>query len=419
MPEVITNHDAHYAFELVKTICTEVGPGLPGSSQERERAEIIKKELESHLGAENVHIEEFALAPEAFLSPFPIVLFMFIAVLLNISMGRFTGISPWLTPIAALAFSILSLLVFIFEFLFGFEFVDPLFKKKLSVNVIGKLRKPETKSVKRLLILSGHHDSALENTWLRYLGYGFFFLSATFFIGLITIAVLSIIQLAGLIIGNAVIVRTGTLGWALLVYPVAPSIIYVLFSTRGRKNGGNVPGAADNLSASALVVAMCRFLVKNPSYIPADTEIRFVSFGSEEAGLRGSRRYVTRHLGELKHLDARLLNFETVAHPEITILTSDVNGTVKNSPEMVKSVVVAAEHARVSYKVAPASLGVGTDAAPFSKAGLKATTLLPFKVPQQLVAFYHQKRDTPEILSIEPLVNVLKLSLEWIRNGGE
>ena len=180
-----------------------------------------------------------------------------------------------------------------------------------------------------------------------------------------------------------------------------------------------MPGAVDNLSASALAVAMCRFLVKNPSSIPDDTEIRFISFGSEEAGLRGSRRYVERHLDELKRLDARLLNFEMVAHPEITILTSEVNGTVKNSPEMVKSVVAAAERAGVPYKVQSASLGVGTDAAPFSRAGLKATTLLPFKVPQQMVAFYHQRWDTPEVLTIEPLLNVLKLTLEWVRSGGE
>jgi aminopeptidase YwaD len=180
-----------------------------------------------------------------------------------------------------------------------------------------------------------------------------------------------------------------------------------------------VPGAADNLSASALAVTICKFLVQNPSYIPADTEIRFVSFGSEEAGLRGSRRYVARHLEELKRLDARLLNFETVAHREVTILTSDVNGTVKNSPQMVKSVVAAAERAGVPYKVKSAYLGVGNDSGPFSKAGLKATTLLPFKMPQQMVAFYHQRWDGPEVLTIEPLLNVLKLAFEWVRNGGE
>ena len=83
-----------------------------------------------------------------------------------------------------------------------------------------------------------------------------------------------------------------------------------------------MPGAADNLSASAVAVALCRFLVDNPSQIPEDTEIRFISFGSEEAGLRGSRRYVARHLDELKRLDARVLNYEIVAYPVISILTS-------------------------------------------------------------------------------------------------
>jgi hypothetical protein len=411
MPESITNDDAQYAWDIVDKICTQVGPGgLPGTPQERERAAIIKKEMEAHLGAENVVVEEFILAPDAFLSPYPGVLCMSMAVLLNISMGSFTGITPWVISIAALAFSILSPLLFIIEFILCYELLDPLFPKKQSINVVGRLRKPEARNVKRLLILSGHHDSALENTWLRFTGYGFYFLSATFFIGSITLVVICLIQLAGLIVGNEVIVHRGTLGWVYLVYLIGPSIIYVLFLTRGRKNGGNVPGAADNLSACALAVAMCRFLVENPSYIPTDTEIRFISFGSEEAGCRGSRRYEARHLEELKRLDTRLLNFETIAHPEIAILTSDVGG-VKNSPEMVKSVVAAAARAGVPYEVtSPPSIGGGTDAGAFSQAGLKAATLLPFKVPQQTVAFYHQKWDSPEILTIEPLLNVLKLT---------
>ena len=418
MAEMITDDDARYAFEIVKTICSEVGPGLPGSSQERERAAIIEKDLKSHLGAGNVRVEEFTLAPGAFQNRLP-ALFLFLAALLNMSLGRLTGVSPWLTAIPALAFSIMTALLFIFEFILSLELVDPLFRKKTSINVIGTLRRPGTTSVKRLLILAGHHDSAWENTWLRLFGYGFFFLSATFFIGLITMLAMSIIQVTGLILANAAAVRAGTMGWAMLAYPIVPAIIFVLFATRGGKNGGVVPGAADNLSACALAVAMCRFLVNNPSCIPPDTEIRFISFGSEEAGLRGSRRYVERHLDELKGLGTRLLNFETVAHPEVAILTSDVNGTMQNSAEMVKSVIAAAERAGVPYKVESASLGVGTDAAPFTRAGLKATTLLPFKVPQQLLAFYHQEWDGPEVLTMEPLLNVLKLAFEWIRSGGE
>jgi hypothetical protein len=35
------------------------------------------------------------------------------------------------------------------------------------------------------------------------------------------------------------------------------------------------------------------------------------------------------------------------------------------------------------------------------------------------VAFYHQKRDTPEVLTIDPLLNVLKVSIEWISRSRE
>ena len=109
MPEIITNSDASYALNFVIKICREVGPGLPGSPQEGERADIIKKELESHLGTDNVTSEEFTFAPDAFLSSYPLCgLFMLFAALLNISMGYLMGISPWLTSIAAPVFSILA-----------------------------------------------------------------------------------------------------------------------------------------------------------------------------------------------------------------------------------------------------------------------------------------------------------------------
>ncbi len=420
MPGVITDADARYALDLVKTICAEVGPGLPGSPQERARAAIIRKELEAHLGTANVAIEGFTLAPDAFLGSLPVSgVLTLVAALLNISMGRFEGVSPWDTATAALAVSVVAVLVVVFEFVLSSELIDPLFRKKQSVNVIGTLRTPGAKDVKRLLIVSGHHDSALEMTWLHVLGRGFFVAAAVWAIGLVVMVGMSLLQVTGLLLDNAALVQLGTLGPVWLAFLIAPSIIYALFFSRGRKNGGNVPGAVDNLSACALAVAMCRFLVSNPATLPADTEIRFITFGSEEARLRGSRHYVARHLAELRRLDARLLNIEMVAYPEIAILTSDVNGVVKNSPTMVNSVVAAAERAGVPYTVKPASSGVGTDAASFSQAGLKATTLMPFKMPDQLVAFYHQASDGPEALTIEPLLNVLKLAVEWIRCGGE
>ena len=136
-------------------------------------------------------------------------------------------------------------------------------------------------------------------------------------------------------------------------------------------------------------------------------------------GLPGSSQERERAAIMAKELESHLGAENVVAYPEITILTSDANGTVKNSPVMVQSVIAAAERAGVPFKVRPTTLGTGTDASPFSQAGLKAATLLPFKSPQQMVAFYHQKWDGPEVLTIEPLLNVLKLAREWVCSGGE
>jgi hypothetical protein len=414
----ITDRDARYALGIVDTICTDVGPGLPGSTQERGRAAILKNELEAHLGTGNTEVEEFEVAPGAFLGSLPIgALLTLAAAILTVTTGRFAELPVWTTIVAGLVCSTAAVLVVALEFVFYVEVVDRFAPHARSVNVVGRLRRPGTRDVERLLLVSGHHDSAPENTWLHLLGYGGLVASATMLIGFVAMFALCVVQVVVLLAGDGA-ARIGTPSWIVLAYPVAPSIVIGLSFTSRRKNGGTVPGAVDNLAASAVVVSLCRFLVEHPAFIPPDTEVRFVSFGSEEAGVRGSRRYVERHREELKRLDARLLNFEMIAHPMITILSSDLSGTVSNSPEMVESVLAAARAAGVPHVVKPAGPGVGTDAGPFSRAGLKAATLLPFKMPEQLVAFYHQRQDRPEVLTIAPLSNVLELALEWIRSGG-
>jgi hypothetical protein len=420
MTETPTHDDANYAIALVKTICDEVGPGLAGSPQERARGAIIAKELQLHLGAANVAIEEFTLAPGAFMGSLPIAaVLMVAAAALNIAAANFSGALLWVLASTALAVSLASVFLVGLEFVLYREVIDPLLAKRQSTNVVGTLRRPGTEIVKRVLVLSGHHDSALESAWFGLLGYAFFAVVVTAILGLVAVFAMAVMQVSGIALGSAELVQAGTIGWGLLSYPVVPSVLFAFFFNRRARDGGTVPGAADNLSACALAVAMCRFLVRNPHYIPPDTEIRFISFGSEEAGLRGSRRYVARHLEELKRTDARLLNSEIIVHPEITVLSSDIFGSAKHSRSMIKSVVAAAKRAGVPYKVRSAFFGVGTDAGSFSLAGLKAATLLPFSVPRQVFAFYHQHEDGPENLTPEPLWNVMKLALEWIRHGGE
>jgi hypothetical protein len=124
------------------------------------------------------------------------------------------------------------------------------------------------------------------------------------------------------------------------------------------------------------------------------------------------KKELEAHLGELKQLDTSLLNYEIVTHPEISILSSDLNGTVKYSPEMARSVVADAQRTRVPYKIGSGIIGAGSDAVPYSQAGIKSIKLLPFKSPQQMFAFYYQDHDTPLVLTLSPLLNALKLTLE-------
>jgi hypothetical protein len=408
----IGERDARYAHDLVERICREVGPGLPASPEERRRAAILAHELEAHLGPGGTTVEEFTVAPGAFTASVPIAALLTLAAAILVAVTGRIGVAPWITAAGALACAAAALLILLLEFVYSFEVIDRLFRARPSVNVVGTLRHPDTRAVRRLLLVSGHHDSAPENTWLRALGFAGLIVQLLIPLGVVTMLALALVQLAG---GGA----PGTVGWILLAFPVAPAVVVGLFFTRGRRGGGTVPGAVDNLAASAITVALCRFLVEHPDDIPRDTEIRFVSFGSEEAGTRGSRRYVARHRDELARLDARLLNLEMVADPVITIFTSDLNRSVRHAPEMVRSAVAAAEAAGVPYRVAPAGPGVGTDAGSFSRAGLKAVTLFPFRAPEQLVAFYHQRRDTPDVLTLPPIENALRLALAWIRRGGE
>jgi hypothetical protein len=43
---------------------------------------------------------------------------------------------------------------------------------------------------------------------------------------------------------------------------------------------------------------------------------------------------------------------------------------------------------------------------------------MPFKMPEQMLAFYHTERDSRGVLTLEPLFNALKLTVEWIRSSG-
>ena len=135
----ISKEESKYMYNIIQKIVDECGPRMPCSPQEAKGAEIIKNELEKT--CDEVTIEPFTCHPRAALGWIKIDLLM---VLLSFSLFLLIQLflnSFWvyILSILATSLSFLAILIAWEEFFSYKEFIDPLFKKKESQNVIGKI----------------------------------------------------------------------------------------------------------------------------------------------------------------------------------------------------------------------------------------------------------------------------------------
>ena len=108
-------------------------------------------------------------------------------------------------------------------------------------------------------------------------------------------------------------------------------------------SAGEAPGAGDNLVASVLAMRFAREIAARKGELLQSTRLRVVSFDSEEAGLRGASAYMRAHAEELKRLPCYHLNFDSIYQlGHLQALTSDINGTVRLSTEMVETLETCA-----------------------------------------------------------------------------
>lgn len=412
----VTREDVQYTYSLVERICGEIGPGCPCSPQEHQRGRIFEEELRRF--CPEVTLEAFECSPMAFLGWFRWA--GLTAALSAIFLGL--SLKPW-NPLlfTLIAFLLAGAILFVIvkEFIRYRECVDRFFPRASSFNVIGKIQPDRSQPSQRIVLFCGHHDSALQFTWLRYLKYGYYPVVLILLFGNVLWPGALGLRLLLLFLG----LPCPSLTWSLqfLAVTVVPlAILFSLFFVERGKNGGKVPGATDNLSGSALATTLGRILKKNPELIPKNTEVRLVSFGCEEAGLRGAKAYVKKHLEELRTKEVLCVNMDTIVDPELIVFSSDLNGFLKHSPEAIQRVVQAAKQAEVPLKVLPFPLGGGgTDAAAFTEAGIDAATLYSMKVPSQMIDFYHQEFDTPDKLNEKGLENTLLVCVAILKDMRE
>ncbi|MCK4480262.1 MAG: M28 family peptidase [Candidatus Lokiarchaeota archaeon] len=414
-------------YNIIQKIIDECGPRMPCSPQEAKGAEIIKKELEET--CDEVQIEPFKCHPRAALGWIRIVI-----LLVMTSFSLFFLIQLFLELFWAYFLSLLSSILMFLAILIAWEeffsykeFIDLLFKEKDSQNVIGKIK--PSGEINKIIIFSGHHDSALQFNLLKYLKHGYVIIVllgfGILFFWFIASLIFLILTIFTFVLDFAMIYDFFlNIALWLLIIGAIPLVILLFFVTPG-KRANKVPGAVDNLSAVAIVLGIGRFLKNHKEVIPKNTEIRLISFGCEEAFLRGAYRYVEAHLEELKNYDAECVNLDTIQ--SIDYLTfSDKEPTTRtiHSEEVVQKLIKAAELVGVKVKVASLGggsflekivglIGGGTDAAAFSKSNIKASSITALNL-LKIVNFYHQETDTPDKIEKGVLENTLKICIGYL-----
>ncbi|HUX99844.1 MAG TPA: M28 family peptidase [Candidatus Deferrimicrobium sp.] len=376
-------NDSFSMIDFIKEICEEIGPRLGTYEQEKKAGLKIEEFLAKNV--DETVLEDFTCHPAAFLD-FTKVAWLVIIVGTCIF---------WWIPIVSAILYIYALTIYVFEQMYLKEYVDFLFPKRRGTNVIGK-QKPSGHS-KQIVICSAHHDSAYEfplfEKYRAKFGLLAYFTAAT----IILSALMAITNFILDYFGNSPLISN----ILLLILPILCIIMTGYLNFRLHSNFV-IPGAQDNLSGVAVVIALAQhFATKRLKNI----ELWFISFSCEEC-MRGSKRFVEKHRAELNA--SKTINYDMVGKGEICIISKEPYFTAKHSFELAKDFQKSNTH--IPIKVAHFG---GTDAANFSKKGLEAISIVGL-TPHGYPETWHTLKDTPQIIEHEKLDKTLQASIKFL-----
>jgi len=300
-----------YMFGLLKKVIDEIGPRPPCSEAEKKLGRLLVDEWKPV--CDRVDVEPFTCSPTAhFGSLYIIVLFYFAAVIF------YWFLPPLALTLAAASCGILFLEIFRYR-----EFVDFLFPRRQGENVIGTVR-PKGEPAQRIIV-SGHMDSAYEFNLNLYLkgahdpvqSVGMLGVVIAFFGSLAkTIAYFNVFSNDAALAG---------VGIALIV--LSPIAALFLFFTSWKP----VPGAGDDMAGVSVVAGLGRYLgeaKRSVDWFPERTEVVLLGASSEEAGLRGAKRYVKRHLKEMKAIPTHFLTLDGFCEDNTMTVANNPKGRV-------------------------------------------------------------------------------------------
>jgi len=403
------SHHARQALETTRSLIERFGGRLAGSEACRQAALCLQDEFSRICGPAQVRLEAFTTRPGAFTGFYRIDILLYCVGLVLLWLGQ---------PLPAAL--LLVWMVFAAGLQFGYyvELYDRFYPRKTCYNVVAALEPQQP--ARRQVILSAHHDSAQELRFLKSSQklYALKIVVPDFFRIMAGVFAIYWAAYRVFVSGAGPAAAPPVTPWMLgLLSTVGLYFVFTKFSLFSREA---VPGAGDNLIASAMLLELARLFADpaNPGHSTLrDTRLVLVSFDAEEAGLRGARAFVRAHRAELAALPTLNLNIDSIYKVEdLQFLTSDLNSHVRLDRALAEDCVQIACAGGYPARLAVMRFGGGgTDAAELARAGVRAITMIAMHagiVRDGLV--YHTMQDTVDSIEPRAVEACLHVAASWL-----
>jgi hypothetical protein len=386
-----------YMYNLVDRVITEIGPRESCGEKEKELGRLMVTEMEPL--CDRVDVEKFTCSPKAFLGAFPFLVAAYVAGV----------ILYYIYPYASLVLSLLGAVILFYEVIRYHELIDFLFPRREGENVAGIIR--PRGEVKKRVIVSAHLDSAYEfKIWYWFKGYA---------VAVMGVAFLAVLVLLGASLARTITHSSGvpdnTAYSVLGIVCIALSVFVLPFTFFHTKDV--VPGAMDNMTGISIVSGLGNYLRdahQSGEFNPENTEVVLLCLSSEEAGLRGAKRYAAKHKEELSAIPTYGIFLDCIYDEKyLSVNTRELWTGAKLDSYLVGLAEEVAESNRFPIKTTIIPVGA-TDASAFALAGIPSISLL-CQDTSRLVPHYHTRLDTIEYVRPQSLAVSLQLVIDMLK----
>jgi len=387
---------------FMERVLRDIGPRPACSDAEKRLGAMLEEDWAGF--CDQVDMHAFHCHPRALLGWVPWMVAVYLAAL----------VSYWLFPPLAFLLASGATLVILLQGVRFRELLDRLFPRAEGHNVVGVLR--PRGEIQRRVVLMAHQDSAYEFTlWHRFgnlspvlmvlVGAAFLWMTLGSLAAAIAWSIGGVDHVAFTVIGVV----------GLCLYPVVGLFVFIT-------DWVPVPGAMDNLSGIAVISALGRAAARGGDAgqrLLEGTEIILLATSAEEAGLRGSRRFVARHRARLERTPTYVINLDGIGDPaHFSFIERELWQGVRHDDALIGLGMDCAQQVGLEPKRVNLAMG-GTDAASFTQHAIPSTTII-CQDSTRLVPNYHTRHDTLENmnpLALDQSFQVVLAMLERLDSG--